>query len=366
MKQTIAVLEKELPIWMETAVVPGLSIALIHDGELAWVDAFGLADVETQTPVTTNTVFEAASLTKPFFATAVLQLVEEGVLDLDTPLITYLPLEEQQADHIFDHGKEVVDYWFGYVPSKPRLQQLTLRHVLAHTTGFPNWAGAGKPLKFHFAPGSRFSYSGDGFNLVQKIIAQLINQDTETMLQQRLLEPLNMTHSGLTSKELVGLQIASKYDENGTVETPSQWNYFYAAASLQTTALDYGRFLLALINPNFNLLQPQTIAQMWQPQIQVNRNMPWLKDWPVENPEILPNVAWGLGWGLQQNDARTAFWHWGDNGSFKAFALGLPDEGSAIVMFANSKNGDQLWQPILETVFGGNFPALDWIFNSGD
>ncbi len=108
MKQAITTLEKQLPDWMETAVVPGLSLALIYDGEMIWTEAFGLADVETNTAVTTETVFEAASLTKPFFATAVLQLVEEGIIDLDTPLITYLPEHEQQAERIFEQTDDPV------------------------------------------------------------------------------------------------------------------------------------------------------------------------------------------------------------------------------------------------------------------
>ena len=364
MKKAIATLAKEIPNWMETAVVPGLSLALIDEGEMVWTKAFGLADVETNTPVTTNTVFEAASLTKPFFATAVLQLVEEGTLALDTSLITYLPESEQQAERIFEQTDDPI--LFDYVVNEPRLQQLTTRHVLNHTSGFQNWTDGGKALEFYFSPGERFSYSGNGFNLLQKVIAQLINQAPESMMQERLLNPLGMEHSGLTAQAVEGLRIPTKYNEAGEPDTPYQWQLMYAAASLQTTAVDYGRFLLSLLNPNEShpvLLQPETIAQMWQPQLQVNWNMPWHEGWPEEKPETVPNVAWGLGWGLQTSNNRTAFWHWGDNGCFKAFTLGFADSGTAIAMFTNSKNGDQLWQPILETAFGGEYPILNWIFD---
>ena len=360
MKNAIATLAKEIPNWMKTAVVPGLSLALINEGEMVWVKAFGLADVETNTPVTTETVFEAASLTKPFFATAVLQLVEEGILALDTPLITYLPESEQQAERLFEQTDDPI--LFDYVVNERRLQQLTARHVLSHTPGYQNWTDGGNGLEFYFSPGTRFSYSGNGFNLLQKVIAQLVNQSPEDMMEERLLNPLVMKHSGVTAKAVEGLHIPTKYDEEGKPDTPYQWKQMYAAASLQTTATDYGRFLCALLNSSSNLLQPETLKAMWQPQVQVNWNMPWGEGWPEENPETLPDVAWGLGWGLQMSNDRTAFWHWGDNGSFKAFTLGFADTGSAIAMFANSKNGGQLWQPILETAFGGEYPALNWIF----
>lgn len=364
MKKAIATLEKQLPDWMETAVVPGLSLALINEGEIVWAEAFGLADVEAKTPVTTETVFEAASLTKPFFATAVLQLVEANILDLDAPITTYLSASDLQAERLFEQEQD--PHRFDYVPNEPRLHQLTIRQILSHTPGLQNWTDRGQPLQFYFTPGSRFSYSGNGYNLLQTIIAQYIKQSPESMLHERLIEPLGMTHSGLISAEVAGLHLATKHDAEGKPEASSQWEFMYAAASLQTTAHDFGRFLLALLNPKGTsptLLQPATTAQMWQPQVQVNWNMAWADDWPLENPEVLPDVAWGLGWGLQTSNGRTAFWQWGNNGSFRSFALGYPDKGSAIAMFTNSANGDKLWEPILEATFSDKHPALNWMFN---
>ncbi|MCP4357171.1 MAG: beta-lactamase family protein [Chloroflexi bacterium] len=366
MKQAIAELEKQLPVWMETAVIPGLSLAIIHEGEMAWMRGYGVADMNTKEVVTTETVFEAASLTKPLYAAAILQLVEDGLLDLDTPLLTYLPEAEQQAERLFDREEDAAEYLFGYVPNEPCLHQLTLRHILSHTPGFPNWTDSGEPLRFFFTPGARFSYSGDGYNMLQKIVARVTDQNPAVMMQERLLGPLGMAHSGLTSQGVAGLHVAAKHDEEGEIESQSEWKTMYAAASLHTTAPDYGRFLLSLLNPNSSnpaCLQPETIAQLWQPQVQVNWNVPWSDNWPIEKPELLPDVAWGLGWGLQMSDGRLAFWHWGDNGSFKAFTLGFPDVGSAVVMLSNSKNGDTLWQPILQRLYDGDYPALDWLEN---
>jgi CubicO group peptidase (beta-lactamase class C family) len=363
MKQAINKLTQQLPDWMEKACVPGLSIALVDQGELIWTEGFGLADVATNSPVTTDTVFEAASLTKPFFATAVLQLVEENKLSLDTPVITYLPREEQQAERLFDRANDPEPYLFGYMPNDPRLHQLTTRHILSHQPGFTNWTNQGEPLRFFFTPGTHFSYSGDGYNLLQKIVACITSQQPPAIMQERLFAPLQMTRSWMADEKPTNQQIATKYDKEGKPEEPSNWLMMYAAASLQTTAPDYARFLLSLLKPdptNRACLQPATIAQMWQPQVQTNTNGPSREDWPLKEPELVPDVAWGLGWGLQTNERGTAFWHSGDNGNFKAFTFGIPDEGTAVVMFANSINGDQLWRPILQTIFGDHrYPSLD-------
>jgi CubicO group peptidase (beta-lactamase class C family) len=135
--QQIARLERDIPHLMSDGEIPGLSIAVVRNGKLAWSRGFGVKNSETQEPVGDNTVFEAASLSKPVFAYAVLKLVEEGKLDLDTPLNAYLPGR-------YDVGDD------------PRLDQITARRVLSHTTGFPNWRPRGdKTLKIYFTPGDR-------------------------------------------------------------------------------------------------------------------------------------------------------------------------------------------------------------------
>src|SRR5678816_1271441 len=138
---TVQALEKEVPSLMAKADIPGLSIALIKDGKPYWNHGFGVKNSQTKEPVTAETVFEAASLTKPVFAYAVLKLVDSGKLDLDTPLNKYLPGR-------YDVGDD------------PRLDQMTARHVLSHTTGFPNWRPRGSAtIKMYFTPGDHFSYS---------------------------------------------------------------------------------------------------------------------------------------------------------------------------------------------------------------
>ena len=96
-KQAIESLKKDIPDLMKSADIPGMSVALIHNGKLVWSDVFGVANAATRQPVTAATVFEAASLSKPVFAYGVLKLVDEGRLDLDTPLNKYLGNKDRKA-----------------------------------------------------------------------------------------------------------------------------------------------------------------------------------------------------------------------------------------------------------------------------
>ena len=132
-KTLIADLEKQILQLMEEALVPGLSLAIIQDGKLFWRRGFGVKNRASKEPVDDDTVFEAASTSKPVFAYAVMKLCEKGVMDLDTPLTKY-------TSERFLHGD-------------PRLDRITARHVLAHTSGFPNFRSKEEPLAIHFTPG---------------------------------------------------------------------------------------------------------------------------------------------------------------------------------------------------------------------
>src|SRR5262249_14270348 len=152
-KALIADLEKQIPKLMEEAKVPGLSIAIIKDAKLFWRRGFGVKDLTSKEPVDNDTVFEAASTSKPVFAYAVMKLCEKGVMNLDTPLIKYTSER--------------------YLKGDPRLDLITARHVLTHTCGFPNWRSVEEPLRIQFKPGERFSYSGEGYSYLQSVVTHL-------------------------------------------------------------------------------------------------------------------------------------------------------------------------------------------------
>ena len=330
-KETIASLQKDIPVLLQKSSVPGLSIALIRNGKLVWTEGFGIADIRNKKPVTVNTVFEAASLSKPVFAYAILKLVDEGKLNLDTPLNKYL-----------GNNYDVVN--------DDRINLITARHVLSHTSGFPNWRN-GKDLPINFAPGSKWSYSGEGMVYLSRVAEKITGLTFENFMQQYALQPLGMTSSSYIWRNRYDTLKAFRHDildnwagrnqpEDGK-EDPSK-DRGNAAASLQTTSTDYAKFIITILNGTG--LKKATWQQMMEPQSRVN-------------PKY-PPVAWGLGIGLETMPDGKYFWHWGDNGDAKAYVCALLPGKNAVVYFADGNNGLSFTKEILDDALGGEHPAL--------
>ena len=335
-------LEKNLPALMKEADVPGISIALIRDGKAVWTRGFGVKNSETKAPVTEETVFEAASLTKPVVAYAVLKLVEAGKLDLDAPLNKYLPGNYDVA------------------ADDARLNQITARRVLSHTTGFPNWRAPrnSKTLPIYFTPGERFSYSGEGFVYLSKAVEQITKMKLEDYVRQAVFEPLGMKSSSLTWQDNFKTVKTFNHDLLGTPAGQNeQFKEANAAGSLNTTAADYARFVAAVLNGKD--LKAETLKQMLAPQSKVDESCRICVNSAPQ--KISSEVAWGLGWGLQLTDEGKSFWHWGDNGNNKAFVVAFEKQKDGLVVLANGANGLFILKEILEDGLGGKHPAVVWI-----
>ncbi|HEX7177101.1 MAG TPA: serine hydrolase [Pyrinomonadaceae bacterium] len=339
-EQTIARLERLIPQLMAEGDVPGLSVALVRGGELVWHRGFGVRNSATKEPVGPDTVFEAASLSKPVFAYAVLKLVDAGKLDLDAPLNKYLPGN-------YDVGEDA------------RLAQITARRVLSHTTGFPNWrprSGADTALKIFFTPGERFSYSGEGFVYLAKAVEQLTGEKFDSFMKRTVFDPLGMTSSSYVWQDRFDALKIFTHNAAGLPAGQNKPERANAAASLQTTAADYGRFVAAVLKGTG--LKRATARLMVAPQVKVGAGSN-----SITRPlgELSPNVSWGLGWGLQTTDDGVAVWHWGDNGNTKAFVVAYPEQKTGVVFFTNSANGLSIARELVGETIGGRQPALDWI-----
>jgi len=322
--EALAEVEARIPLLMESGGVPGMAVAITSDTGLVWSRGFGVRSAETGDPVPENSVFEAASLSKPVFAYAVLRLVDQGVLDLDTPISEY-----------FDYGEVVRD---------GRLALITPRMVLSHTPGFPNWRPRGGDLTIDREPGTEFSYSGEGFVYLQLAVMEVTGDSLEELARRLVFEPLGMTSSSYLWQDRFEDVVALPHGAEGEVlaknkPQPGRGN---AAASLHTTAPDFARFMTAVMNGTG--LRDSTAAAMLTPQI-----------------EIDPALAWGLGIGLQDNGEGRAFWHWGDNTGYKAYTITFPASGVGVVWFTNSENGHSILAGMLEATVGGEHPAVAWL-----
>jgi len=334
---TIVRLQQRIPELLKEGGVPGLSLALIRGGKTYWVHGFGVRDAKGGQPVTGETIFEAASLSKPVFAYGVLKLVDQGKLDLDVPLSKYLPKP--------------------YIEGDARLDKITARYVLSHRTGFPNWRGDGNPLTIHFTPGERFSYSGEGFVYLQKVVEQVTGKSLNEYMTEAVFQPLGMTSSRYVWRADYDARTATGHDAAGQPREKNKPNEANASSSLHTTAGDYARFVEAVMNGTG--LKRTTLREMERPQVAVD---PECTNCTERAPkELSKSVFWGLGVGIQETREGESLWHWGDNGSFKCYVVAYPKQRIGMVMFANAENGLAIAPEVVREAIGGGQPAFRWI-----
>ena len=334
---TVPQLERDIPELMKKDGVPGLAIAVIRAGKTAWLHGFGLKEVKTGQPVTGETVFEAASLSKPVFTYAVLKLVEQGKLGLDVPLTTYLPKP--------------------FVAGDERLVKITARIVLSHRTGFPNWPADDGSVSIYFTPGERFSYSGEGYIYLQRVVEKIFGKPLNEYMTEAVFKPLGMASSSYVWRPDFDALTATGYDSDGKPDELVKPTEALAASTLNTTAKDYALFVEAILNGNG--LKPATLREMETPEIALD---PECRICIKHEPKQLSrNLFWGLGWGIERKDGTDALWHWGDNGSFKAFVMADPKTKSGMVMLANSEKGLDVAKPVVDEVMGRGSLAFEWL-----
>ncbi|GAO41886.1 putative beta-lactamase [Flavihumibacter petaseus NBRC 106054] len=318
--------EMRLNAAMKAKQVPGLSMAVIRKGKADTLFALGVRSLDTREAVTDETIFDAASLSKTVFAYAVLQLVSSGKLDLDKPLYQYASYPD------LEHDK--------------RYQQITARLVLSHTSGLPNWR-RGPRLEFMYDPGKQFQYSGEGFVFLSKVVEKITGMRINDWMQQMVFQPLGMTHSSYRDTAFLHNDFAWSHEDVGITRQknfPSEPNVAY---SLQTTAADYAKFVIAFMEGKG--INKKVREQMFRPQ---------------NNSAMDPKnsrLSWALGVGVESEPQGAGNWQWGDNGTYKALLLFYPDKKEGLVYFTNSYNGLALAPEILDMVFPGPHDALTWL-----
>ena len=278
-----------------------------------------------------QTVFQAASLGKPVFAFAVLQLASQGRIDLDVPLLRYLPqgyvhLQNPFASRQAPRTDRV---------TAPELAAVTARHVLTHSTGLPNWSS--QALRFDFEPGTGWQYSGEGFVLLQRAVEAITGLGLEAFMQAQVFGPLGMLHSSYVwqRREPAGVLAESAAQADGLMQQPL--NSPIAAATLLTSAADYARFMAAL------LADPMLLA--------LTLRAPVAMDPPL-------HLSWGLGWGIEDSGDTAMLWHWGSNPGYRAFVMVSPLSGDGLVMLSNSDQGLALAAPLVQAMLPGAHPVF--------
>jgi len=322
---------------MEHYKVPGVSIALVEDGKIKWAKGYGIANTDTKTNVDANTIFQAGSISKPVAALSALKLVEEGKLDLDTDVNTYLK-DWQIPANKFTTTKKV-----------------TLRRLLTHTAGmtvhgFPGYEqkdsfpsiiqvlnGQGNTSKIFVdtIPNSIWRYSGGGYTLMEKIVEDTSKKSLEGYMAENFLTPLGMSNSTyqqpLSAKYHINASAA--YNSKGEI-AEGFWNNYpeQAAAGLWTTPTDLAKYAIEvqqiLAGKENGVLTKRTIDQM----LTKHKN------------------NWGLGPSLQWEKDSLIFRHGGKNRGFTNEFISFANKGSAVIVMTNADSGGKLISEILRAI----------------
>jgi CubicO group peptidase (beta-lactamase class C family) len=320
-------LEKEIPRLMDKVDIPGLSIAVIRNGEIFWSGAYGVQSRETGESVDENTIFEAASLTKTITAVAALKLVEWGDLDLDKPLAEYLPYPKLSGDE--------------------RYKKITARHVLTHTTGLPNWGN-----KLIREPGKLYGYSGEGFLYLGRTIEKISGMSLNEFAKKEIFEPLGMSRTSYVWNELYAENGASGHDRHGFANQKRKITDPNGGASLLTTALDYATYLCSIMNNQ--VLEPKTIDLMLTPHVRATRRR-------EPRDELDEHISWGFGWGIQPGNTGNGCWHWGDNGDLRAYTVFYRKRKEGLVFFANSENLFLIAESLISLILDDPQYSFSWL-----
>jgi CubicO group peptidase (beta-lactamase class C family) len=296
------------------------------------VDADGVARVVTagsrgdgRGSVDDDTVFAAASLSKPVFASGVMSLVDAGALELDRPLT--------------DYGAEP------YLADDERAASITARMVLSHTTGLPNWREDG-PLFLRWSPGTRWGYSGEGYAYLQQVVEHLAGVSLDRYLSDAVLGPLGMDDSSFEWRDEYETRVAVGHDRAGKPQPQKRGRGAKAAAGgLYTTGPDYLRFLVHALAHGHRMFEPQA--------------------------RIDDQLAWGLGWGIEESDGGAAIWQWGNNPGYKNFVIGRPADGLGVVVLTNGDRGALVYGDVVRRLLPGPHPSLEvrhrprWLLATG-
>ncbi|MGJ1196015.1 serine hydrolase domain-containing protein [Sphingobacterium spiritivorum] len=316
--------------------IPGVAVAVIRDGKIAWTQCIGYADTETKKPITTHTIFNVGSVSKVVSAWGFMQLVEKGLVKLDEPVNSYLMR-------------------WKLPPSSYDISKVTLRRMLSHTAGLSvhGYGGSEQGAKLLsleesllgktkrnkesvsviIAPGTKWKYSGGGYTLAQLLLEEATKENFAKYMKENVFKPLGLNHTNYEWTEEMNANSATAYD---TLRNPIKNRIFteQAAAGLQTTILDMAHWAELSITANpkqlNKVLKPETIKLMEQ-LVNTTSN----------------DGQHGLGYRIFNWDGIQTVGHTGENDGWCASVfLHIPTKSGLVILCNGSNWKDDLRNPM--------------------
>lgn len=294
-------LAEKIEVWLEEYHIPSAAVAVFDNGKLEWIEEFG--DIAAGVRTRRDAIFNIASLTKPVFGMMVLNLIEKGELDLDTP---------------------ISEFWTDPdVEGNAYVEALTPRIILSHQSGFPNWRG-NKKLSFDFEPGTKHGYSGEGFEFLRRALESKTGIPLAELIREHVIKKAGMTDTYLGWDDALSDKLADFYEPRGepvsreSVESRKP----NAASNMFMTIRDYARF------SSWVLAKADLSESMFK---EMQRQQSLHSD-PVD--------PFGLSWKLTQVGDETIIWHDGREKDLFTQMVLWPERRQGIVVFTNGKHGE--------------------------
>src|SRR5580704_2492699 len=319
--------------------VPGVSVAFFDRGQILWTRAYGLADLASKKPVTPDTLFQAASISKPVAALAALRLVQDGKLTLDedvdvklrtwkVPDNEFTVKEKVTVRRILSHSSGLTVHGFaGYASDEPvpTVVQILNGEKPANSD----------PIRVDIVPGTLWRYSGGGYVVLQTLLSDVTGKPFPQIMSELVLRPAGMTHSTYEQplpKDRAS-EAATPYRSNGD-PVKDGWHTYpeMAPAGLWTTPSDLARMAIE-VQSEYTGKSSKILSQGMARQM-LTRQM----------------GTWGLGFGLETNGDKPSFGHGGANEGFRCNIQTYTDSGQGFAVMTNSDSGGELTEEIFRAV----------------
>lgn len=322
----------------------GVAIGIVKDGEPVYVQGFGVRNLDTQEPVTPCSLFHLASVSKPFVATAIMQLVEQGKLALDAPIVAYLPY---------------------FRLKDPRYKEITVQQMLSHVSGMPDTDDYGwyapedddaaleryvhslADAELIVAPGEQYAYSNAAFEVLGDVIAKVSGQTFEAYIKAHILDPLEMRDSTFLRSEVAPELAVTPHFAAPLRVLPGVYPYHRAHApssTLHSSVQELSRWAIANLSrgrlKETQILQPESYDLLWRAY--------------VETGEASWGAAVGLSWFSGTYRDRRVIHHSGGDPGFESNIVLVPEANAAVIVLANSNTAPvgSLTNAALDVLFG--------------
>ncbi|MEO0570176.1 MAG: serine hydrolase [Bacteroidota bacterium] len=346
----------KINLLMKGANVQGMAVALFDKKKPVYINVSGYKNFPKKLALIHSTNIYGASLSKAVFSVLVMKLVENKLIDLDTPLETYLPKKI--------HEYEPLTRWhddFSDLKADSLYHGITARMCLAHTTGFPNWRffEPDRKLRVNFIPGSQYHYSGEGFVYLQVVLEKITGKGLEELAQELIFQPLGMDNSSYHWQQRFEKDFAYGHSKNGVPYDKDIDNEPRSGSTLETTATDYIRFLTAILNKE--ILSETSYNELFNPQIRIKS----LKHFGPDSKTITSRydnikLSCGLGWLYLDTPYGKGVSKGGHGEGFQHYSILFPDLGKGMLIMTNSDNGERIYKELLEYALGDTSTPSEW------